>query len=699
MNKQKKNRNTGLLEAAADAVELREKIGHHDILYYQKSDPEIPDSEYDTLRNRLEALERDFPSLVVPDSPTQKVGAKPSREFARVKHALPMLSLSNSFSNDDVVAFVDRVRKFLLLPYTEKLEILAEPKIDGLSCSLRYEKHLLVQAATRGDGEEGEDVTANVKTIASIPQRLPEDAPEVLEVRGEVYITRADFETLNRKQEEEGEKIFANPRNAAAGSLRQLDPRITAKRPLRFFGYALGEASGQVAATQEDIRRKLSQWGFEVPEPGAIADSPEKLLELHAKVYKERPIIPYDLDGVVYKVNSLEYQKRLGFISRSPRWATAHKFPAEQAETLLRKIVVQVGRTGTLTPVAELEPVNVGGVMVSRATLHNEDEMIRKDIREGDYVVVRRAGDVIPQVVKVIPEKRANDSKPFVFPDQCPECGSPALREEDGVARRCTGGLICPAQALERLKHFASRPAFDIEGLGDRIIGELMGEKLIGIPGDIFRLRKYAALLREREGWGELSVKNLLEAIEERRTIPLDRFIYALGIRQVGQATAKKLARHYGCLDALLSQTKECGDRNSAAFQNLLGIEDIGPAVAEDVVQFFAGKHNRRVIEDLQNELTIESCDPRPSPGQAAPLAGKTVVFTGKLLKMGREEAKAHAETLGAKVAGAVSKNTDYVVAGEDAGSKLKKAAELGVKILSEDDWLKMAGVSKPSLQ
>ncbi|MCK5659503.1 MAG: NAD-dependent DNA ligase LigA [Alphaproteobacteria bacterium] len=702
MNKQKKNNDTNLLEAAAvEAAKLRKKIRHHDILYYQKDAPEIPDSEYDTLMQRLEDLERDFPSLVIPSSPTQKVGSKipnvqysmfeHTRVFTKVKHALPMFSLSKRLSDNDVVDFVNRVRKFLLLPDTEKLEFTAEPKIDGTSCNLRYENHILVQAATRGDGEEGEDITVNVKTIDSIPQHLPEDAPEVLEVRGEVYISRADFEALNKKQKEEGEKIFANTRNAAAGSLRQLDPDITAKRPLRFFGYALGETSEQIAATQEGIRQKLSQWGFEVPEPEILADSPEKLLEFHKKVYEERPIISYDLDGVVYKVNSLEYQKRLGFISRSPRWATAHKFPAEQAETILRKIVIQVGRTGTLTPVAELEPINVGGVMVSRATLHNEDEMIRKDIREGDYVIVQRAGDVIPQIVRTIPEKRANDSKPFVFPEKCPECDSPAISEKNDVARRCTGGLACPAQAVERIKHFASRQAFDIEGLGDRIIEELMGEKWIEIPGDIFRLRKYADLLKERKGWKELSVENLLNAIEECRTISLDRFIYALGIRQVGQATAKKLARHYESLDSLLLQIKECEDQDSSAFHTLLSIEDIGPAVAEDVVQFFAREHNQRVIKDLQNELTIENLIPQPSPEQTTALIGKTVVFTGKLLKMGREEAKAHAENLGAKVAGSVSKNTDYVIAGEDAGSKLKKATELGVKILSEDDWLDMA--------
>ncbi|MCE9506887.1 MAG: NAD-dependent DNA ligase LigA [Alphaproteobacteria bacterium] len=689
MNKPKKISSLTPIEAAAEAADLRRQILHHDKLYYQKDAPEISDAAYDALRKRLEAIEQVFPALATQDSPTQKIGARPAREFAKVRHAVPMLSLANSFSDEDVIDFFDRVRKFLHLPDDEKLEILAEPKIDGLSCSLRYEKGLLVQAATRGDGEEGEDVTANVKTIKTVPQKLPKGAPEVLEVRGEVYITRADFEKLNQAQAAAEEKIFANPRNAAAGSLRQLDPRITEIRPLRFFGYALGEVSEAVAATQEGIRRKLSQWGFVVPEPETVVDSPSSLLKFHARVYEERPTIDYDLDGVVYKVNSLDYQKRLGFISRSPRWATAHKFPAEQAETILHKIVVQVGRTGTLTPVAELEPINVGGVLVSRATLHNEDEMARKDIREGDYVIIQRAGDVIPQVVKSLPARRKKSSRPFVFPDRCPECGSLAVREEGEVAKRCTGGLICPAQAVERLKHFVSRTAFDIEGLGDKIIREFWEEKWIKTPADIFRLAKYAETLKEREGWGELSVKNLLEAIEERRTISLERFIYSLGIRQVGQATAKKLAQHYQNLDHLLSQMKECRDREGAAFQSLLGIEDIGPSVAEDIVGFFAEPHNQHAVKDLQRELTVK--DFERSKTVHSPVTGKTVVFTGKLLKMSREEAKAQAEALGAVVASSVSKNTDYVIAGEDAGSKLKKATELGVKVLSEDEWLKLA--------
>lgn len=668
------------MEASLEADALKRMIRRHDVLYHQKDTPEISDADYDALKRRLEAIEAAFPHLQTPDSPTQKVGAAPAREFSKVRHAVPMLSLANAFSDDDVSDFYDRVRKFL--NRTEPIDILAEPKIDGLSCSLRYENGTLTQAATRGDGEEGEDVTANVMTISDVPKSVT-GAPAVLEVRGEIYMTRADFAQLNIAQESTGDKTFANPRNAAAGSLRQLDHNITAKRPLRFFGYALGETSEKIADTQMGIRDKLAAWGFAVPTPCRVCATPQDLLALHGDIYAARADIPFDIDGVVYKVNDVELQKRLGFISRSPRWAIAHKFPAEQAETVLRHIVIQVGRTGTLTPVAELEPVNVGGVIVSRATLHNEDEIKRKDVREGDHVIVQRAGDVIPQIVSSVISRRKADAQPFVFPDTCPECGSAAVREEDEVAIRCTGGLVCPAQAVENLKHFVSRNAFDIEGLGDKIVREFFEEGIVKTPADIFRLGAHAETLKTREGWGALSVKNLLQAIEERRTIGLDRFIYALGIRQVGQATAKKLARHYTSIDALLADMTRAPDDIRAG---LVDIEDVGPAVAHDIVSFFKEPHNLSVIADLQRELSITPYEKVASV--ESPVTGKTVVFTGKLSKMGREEAKAQAESLGAKVGSAVSKNTDYLIAGEDAGSKLKKAAELGVTVMSEDEWI-----------
>lgn len=670
-----------------EAALLREQIARHDILYHQKDAPEISDADYDRLKRRLEDIEKILPPAPDLFSPTQTVGAKPSGAFDKVRHSLPMLSLGNAFNAEDITDFTDRVRKFLNLAHDAPLDILAEPKIDGLSCSLRYESGRLVQAATRGDGEEGEDVTANIMTIGDVPKTII-GAPDMLEVRGEIYMTRADFMSLNAQQEANGDKIFANPRNAAAGSLRQLDPTITAKRPLKFFGYALGDASAPVADTQEGIRLALAGFGFQTPSPSVVVTDAAALLAFHEKVYGERPDIPYDLDGIVYKVNSLEFQRRLGFVSRAPRWAIAHKFPAEQAETVLEKIDVQVGRTGTLTPVAYLKPVNVGGVIVARATLHNQDEIERKDVRAGDHVIIQRAGDVIPQIVRSLPEKRPADSMPFIFPDTCPICGSPAVRAEDEVATRCTGGLICPAQAVERLKHFVSRLAFDIEGLGDKIIREFYAEGLVRLPADIFRLSAHADALKERDGWGDLSVRNLMEAIEARRHIPLDRFIYALGIRQIGQATAKKLALQYETLERLQSEMQAIIGGDSDAFQGLIAIEDIGPSVAKDLIDFFSDPHQIAAVEDLRHALVIAPYA-RPQT-QDSPVSGKTVVFTGKLAKLGREEAKAQAEALGAKVSGSVSKNTDYVIAGEDAGSKLKKAQELNVKTLSEDEWLEL---------
>jgi DNA ligase (NAD+) len=673
---------------------LVREIRRHDAAYYQKDAPEISDADYDALRQELLDIERKFPDLERADSPSQTVGAKPLEGFRSVRHAVPMLSLGNAFEDGDVFDFIGRIRKFLNLKESESVVIAAEPKIDGLSCSLRYEKGRLVLAATRGDGTTGEDITANVRTIKDVPQHLLGDVPEILEVRGEIYMRRDEFTALNKAQEERGEKIFANPRNAAAGSVRQLDPKISAARPLRFFGYALGEVSGKITDTQDGIRQKLKSWGFAQAEPQALCTSGEEVLAYYNQVQMQRPDLDFDIDGVVYKVDRLDWQERLGFVSRAPRWAIAHKFPAQQAITILKEITIQVGRTGVLTPVAELEPITVGGVVVSRATLHNEDEILRKDIRIGDHVVIQRAGDVIPQVVSVVLEKRTLESKPFEFPNLCPVCGSHAVREEGEVARRCTGGLVCPAQAAERLKHFVSRNAFDVEGLGSKIIEEFLVEKRIASPADIFRLEKTDKTsltpLRLREGWGDLSVKNLFAAIDRRRELALDRFIYALGIPQIGEVTAKRLAGVYGTVEALRHAMDAAQDRDGDAYRDLLNTEDVGESVAADLLDFFAEPHNVAVLDDLLSEVKILPYVALRSVD--SPVSGKTVVFTGTLSKMTRPEAKARAEALGAKVAGSVSKKTDYVVAGEDAGSKLVAARELGVTILSEEDWLSLIG-------
>ncbi len=679
------------LDAKVRHSDLVKEIRAADAAYYQEDAPKISDAAYDKLRKELEALEEKHPEFITKDSPTQTIGAAPSKGFSKVKHAVPMLSLSNVFSEEDVEDFLTRIKKFLGLPDTEPLQIVAEPKIDGLSCSLRYENGKLVMAATRGDGSEGEDITANVKTIEGIPHTLPSDAPDILEVRGEIYMARKDFEALNKVQEEAGKPLFANPRNAAAGSVRQLDPSITKSRPIKFFGYALGQVSESFAATHFEIREKLGAWG--IPETGyEMCSSVKEIMDHYNAILEARAKIDYEIDGVVYKVNRLDYQSRLGFVSRSPRWATAHKFPAEQAITKLHAIDIQVGRTGALTPVARLEPITVGGVVVSNATLHNKDEIERKNVRIGDMVVIQRAGDVIPQVVKVLEDKRNGSEQEFIFPEICPACGSAAIREGDDVVTRCTGGLICPAQAVERLKHFVSRLAFDIEGLGAKIIEQFYEEGLIKSPADIFTLESRAAditpPLKERQGWGELSVKNLFASINERRRIELNRFIYALGIRQVGEATAKRLAATYGDLESLTAAMKNARDHEGEAFAELLNIEDIGPAVADDLVGFFAEGHNQEVLEALARQLTIQPYE-RPNM-DGSPIAGKTVVFTGTLEKTTRAEAKAKAESLGAKVAGSVSKKTDFVIAGEDAGSKLKKAKDLGIEVLSEDQWLEM---------
>lgn len=686
------------VDARKRHAELVQSIHRHDALYYQKDDPEISDSDYDKLRQELEALERLHPELITKDSPTQTVGASGFSGFKKVRHAVPMLSLSNAFEDQDVHDFLERIRKFLSLPESETLELVAEPKIDGLSCSLRYEKGELVMAATRGDGAEGEDITQNVRTIADVPQTLKGSPPDILEVRGEVYMRRDEFRKLNERQEKSGKQLFANPRNAAAGSVRQLDSSVTAERPLHFFGYALGDVSAKIAHTQWGIRKALRSYGFVEADPAKLCKTVDEILEYYHDVEAQRPDLPYEIDGVVYKLDPIELQERLGFVSRAPRWAIAHKFPAEKAVTVINGIDIQVGRTGALTPVARLEPISVGGVVVSNATLHNADEIERKDIRIGDHVVIQRAGDVIPQVVEVLLDKRRGHPHKYKFPDTCPVCGSHAIREDGEVIVRCTGGLICAAQAVERLKHFVSRLAFDIEGLGDKIIQEFWDEEIVRTPGDIFRLdqtnRNLDVPLQEREGWGEKSVEKLFRAIDARRTIGFERFIYALGIRQVGEATAKKLAANYETLDDLRQTMKKAVEENSEARQDLLNIEDIGPSVADDIVAFFNEPHNQDVLSDLANLLTITPYHV-PKAGNS-PVAGKTVVFTGTLSTLGRNEAKATAEQLGAKVASAVSKKTDYVIAGEDAGSKLAKARELGVAVLSEQEWLALIEVNRP---
>ena len=672
-------------DARLELARLAQDIKYHDKLYHEKDEPAISDAAYDALRRRNEAIEARFPELQRKDSPSLMVGAAPASGFAKVTHALPMLSLGNAFADEDVAEFLTRVRRFLGLEGDEAVEIMAEPKIDGLSASIRYENRKLVVGATRGDGAVGEDITRNLMTLDSIPKTLPADAPDVVEVRGEVYMARGEFFALNNRQEEEGGKLFANPRNAAAGSLRQLDPSITAKRPLHFFGYAVGELSAPLADTVQGMREKFESWGFHLNEPARLCASLEDILDHYRHIGEIRSGLDFDIDGVVYKVNRLDWQERLGMVSRAPRWAIAHKFPAEQAETTLNEITIQVGRTGALTPVANLEPITVGGVVVSRATLHNEDELARKDVRPGDRVIIQRAGDVIPQVVRVVGEKRPAGLKPFPFPDHCPECGSAAMREEGEAVRRCTGGLICPAQQLERIRHFVSRNAMDIDGLGAKQVEFFLAKGWIKTPADIFRLSAHRDDLRGEEGWGALSVRNLMKAIEERRTVSMDRFIFALGIRQVGQASAKLLARHYGTMEALRAALDEAQDREGVAYAELLNIDQIGPAMAEDLVNFFAEPHNGAMLDDLLENVTVEEFVVKET---ASPVTGKTVVFTGTLNLMTRNEAKARAESLGAKVSGSVSKKTDYVIAGADAGSKARKAQELGVSILSEEEWI-----------
>jgi DNA ligase (NAD+) len=688
--------------AEAEIARLSGEIARHDELYYQQDAPEIADAAYDALRRRLEELEAAHPELRRPESPSGRVGAEPVAAFGKIRHDVPMLSLGNAFDDQDVVDFVQRVRRFLNIAEGDALAITAEPKIDGLSISIRYEDGRFVQAATRGDGTEGENVTANVRTISEIPHTLKGNGvPDVIDVRGEIYLGHKDFATLNAAQAANGEKIFANPRNAAAGSLRQLDASITAKRPLRFFAYAWGAASKLPADTQAGVVAAFERWGLPVNPLMRVTTSAEDVLAFYREIEGKRAKLGYDIDGVVYKVNRLDYQERLGFVSRSPRWAIAHKFAAERATTVLRDIEIQVGRTGALTPVAKLEPVTVGGVVVSNATLHNEDEIKRKDIRIGDTVVVQRAGDVIPQIVEVILDKRPKHSEPFKFPHLCPICKSHAVRETDesgtaDVVRRCTGGLICPAQVKERLKHFVSRNALDIEGLGAEKIEFLFDDKRINSPADIFTLQKrdaeHAHPLATLKGFGKTSIGKLFAAIEARRSVPLERFLYALGIRHIGETTAKDLAKAYGTFDALQAAAKAAidGGKDSDAYREIDDIEGIGETVVDALIDFFGERHNRDQVDALLEEVTVKPYE----RGQAkeSPVTGKTVVFTGTMVKLTRNEAKALAERLGAKVSSSVSKKTDYVVAGAEAGSKLDNARALGVAVLTEDEWLTLIG-------
>jgi len=689
--------------AEAEIARLSAEISHHDALYYRDDAPEISDAEYDALRRRLTSLEDAHPDLKRAESPSSKVGAQPVAAFGKIRHDVPMLSLGNAFADQDVIDFAQRVRRFLNLAETDALDITAEPKIDGLSISIRYDHGKLVQAATRGDGSEGENVTANVKTISEIPHILKgRNVPELIDIRGEIYLGHKDFETLNATQAASGDKIFANPRNAAAGSLRQLDSSITARRPLRFFAYAWGAVSKLPADTQSGVVQAFGDWGLPVNPLMRITASPDELLAFYREVESRRSQLGYDIDGVVYKVNRLDYQERLGFVSRSPRWAIAHKFAAERATTVLNKIEIQVGRTGALTPVAKLEPVTVGGVVVSNATLHNEDEIARKDIREGDTVVVQRAGDVIPQVVEVVLDRRPKGAKPYAFPTVCPICGSHAVREADeegnaaDVVRRCTGGLICPAQVKERLKHFVSRNAFDIEGLGAEKIQFFFETGRIKSAADIFTLerrdRESDEPLTKVRGFKETSVRKLFAAIDARRSVPLDRFMFALGIRHIGETTAKDLAKAYGTLDALRSAVDAAiaDGKGSEAYQDIDNIEGIGETVVDALVDFFGEQHNREQLAALLNEVTVTPFI--RAQEKDTPVTGKTVVFTGTLTKLTRNEAKAQAERLGAKVSGSVSKKTDYVVAGAEAGSKLENARALGVAVLTEDEWLDLIG-------
>ena len=664
-------------EAATELERLAREIAYHSARYHTEDAPEISDADYDALVRRNNALEAEFPHLIRADSPSKLVGAAPLSHLAKVAHAKPMLSLDNAFADEDVADFVGRVRRFLNLADDAAIALTAEPKIDGLSCSLRYEKGVLVQAATRGDGAVGEDVTANVRTITDIPARLAKDAPDVFEIRGEVYMAKSDFAALNAAQEAAEGKLFANPRNAAAGSLRQKDASVTAARPLRFLAHGWGEASAVPGETQIAVMEWVAECGLPVSPDLKRCDSLEDVLAHYRGIEGARADLPFDIDGVVYKVDRLDWQARLGFVSRAPRWAIAHKFPAEQAQTTLLSIDIQVGRTGKLTPVGRLQPVTVGGVVVSNVTLHNRDEIARLGARPGDRVVVQRAGDVIPQIVAVLSGDEAREA--YAFPQTCPECGSEAVAAEGEVDVRCTGGLVCPAQRIERLKHFVSRGALDIDGLGEKTIEEFYGEGLIHGPADIFRLHQHRDAILAREGWQEKSVANMLDAIEAKRAPDPIKFLFGLGIRHIGAGTAKDLIRHF----ATVERVAEIAQHEDAVAE-LTAVEGIGPVVAQALVAFFHEAHNREAWDDVLSEVTPAAY---VSNVRQSAVSGQTVVFTGSLETMSRDEAKAQAESLGAKTSGSVSAKTDLLVAGPGAGSKLKKAQELGIRVIDEAEW------------
>jgi len=693
-------------QAKQELARLAEILLAANSAYHGADAPEMPDADYDRLKRRNAAIEARFPDLKRSDSPSEQVGAAPSDGFGKVTHAVRMLSLGNAFEDAEIAEFDARIRRYLGLGSDDTLNYTAEPKIDGLSLSLRYENGRLVQAATRGDGAVGENVTQNARTIDDIPETL-DGAPDLLEVRGEVYMSHSDFAALNARQAERGGKTFANPRNAAAGSLRQLDAEITRARPLRFFAYAWGALSDPLAETQKAAIDRLAALGFQTNPLTALCDGPDDMLAHYAQIEAQRATLDYDIDGVVYKVDDLALQQRLGFRSTTPRWAIAHKFPAELAWTRLEAIDIQVGRTGALSPVARLLPVTVGGVVVSNATLHNEDyiagrdskgEEIRggKDIRVGDWVQVYRAGDVIPKIADVDLSKRPEDAKPYDFPETCPDCGSDAIREEGDAVRRCTGGLVCPAQAVEKLKHFVSRAAFDIEGLGAKQVEQFYRDGWIKEPADIFDLEEnYGSgmqQLKNREGWGEKSAANLFAAIAEKRSIPLGRVIFALGLRHVGEAASNLLARHYGTWDAFETAMRDAAGEEGAAWDDLIGIDGVGTVMARSLVASLNQEAERASIDRLVAKLSIQEAARPQTDG--SPVAGKTVVFTGTLERMTRAEAKARAESLGAKVSGSVSAKTDIVVAGPGAGSKEKKARELGVEIMDEEAWLALIGAS-----